>query len=406
MIPVGRTDSKRSTARMGDNARVENVSRSSPERDPMTPQPLIPNYGGANLSGVLPGCLLQPPGRRPDWFPSALAGAERIVLLLVDGLGYEQYLAHAQHMPNLATFEGPAITTVAPSTTATALTSLTTGATPLEHGIVGYRMAMDGVVMNTLRWGTDRGDARKAHPPDRVQPVPPFAGMAIPVVSRQDLENSAFSRAHLRGSVPRGWRAMSSIVEQTRILLESGEGFVYAYYDGLDKIAHERGFGPYYVSELRAIDWLIGHLVESLPAGTTIAVTADHGQVAVGPRLVELPEEILHLVDFQSGEGRFRWLHARRGKERDLEAIALESFGDIAWVRTRDRILDEEWFGSRRTSAHSDEAIRRLGDVALVPFADVSFDDPADSGPFPLECRHGSLTAAEMLVPLIARTLT
>jgi hypothetical protein len=83
--------------------------------------------------------------------------------------------------------------------------------------------------------------------------------------------------------------------------------------------------------------------------------------------------------------------------------MAQEHFGHLAWVRTRDQILDEEWFGFRGTSAHGEEAIRRMGDVALVPYEDVSFDDPADSGAFPLECRHGSLTRAEMLVPLIAR---
>ena len=44
----------------------------------------------------------------------------------------------------------------------------------------------------------------------------------------------------------------------------------------------------------------------------------------------------------------------------------------------------------------------RLGDVALVAHEPVSFYDPADSGPFQLVCRHGSLTAAEILVPFVA----
>ena len=44
----------------------------------------------------------------------------------------------------------------------------------------------------------------------------------------------------------------------------------------------------------------------------------------------------------------------------------------------------------------------RLGDVALAAHEPVSFHDPADTGPFELICRHGSLTSAEMLVPLLA----
>ncbi len=368
------------------------------------PGPIVPDYQGANLSGVVPGCLLFPPGRRPAWFPEDLNGAERIVLLLVDGLGYEQLRRHAMHAPTLAGFTGTSITSVVPSTTATALTSLTTGGTPLEHGIIGYRMSMDGTVMNTLRWGSDRRDLRKECPPEQVQPIPPFVGMSVPVVSRKDLESSAFSQAHLRGSLPMGWRAMSSIIEQCRQLVEDGNRFVYAYYDGLDKIAHERGFGPYYEAELAAVDWLIGTMLESLPSGTVLAVTADHGQVAVGSNLVHPDTSLLHHVEYQSGEGRFRWLHCRRGRASEALDIATELYADIAWVRTRDHILDEKWFGSRGTSAHADEAIRRMGDIALVPFADVSFDDPADSGPFALQCRHGSLTEAEMMVPLLCRT--
>ena len=42
-----------------------------------------------------------------------------------------------------------------------------------------------------------------------------------------------------------------------------------------------------------------------------------------------------------------------------------------------------------------------LGDVALVAREPVAFDDPADTGPFQLVSRHGSLTSAEMLVPLL-----
>lgn len=368
--------------------------------------PVAPEYAGANLTGVVPGCLLDRPGGRPDWFPAELNSAERIVLLLVDGLGYRQLRRFASCAPNLSSMNGGSITSVAPSTTATALTSLATGATPLEHGIIGYRMSMDGEVMNTLRWGSDRGDMRSKCPPERIQPIPPFAGMSVPVLSRRELESSAFSQAHLRGTVPLGWRAMSSIAEQARKLLERREPFVYAYYDGLDKIAHERGFGPYYEAELRAVDWLVGELLASLPSGSTLAVTADHGQVAVGRNVVALPETILRDVSFQSGEGRFRWLHCRRGRDGEVRKIAEEVFGDAAWICSKEEVIESEWFGPRGTSSHADEAIRRMGDVALVPFTDMSFDDPADSGPFPLECRHGSLTAEEMLVPLIAKHVT
>ena len=371
----------------------------------MQPVPVIPDYSGANLTGIIPGCLLGTSGRRPNWFPQPLQEAERIVLLVIDGLGYEQLLRHAHIAPNLMSLVGGSITTIAPSTTASALTSLVTGASPAEHGIVGYRMDMGDSIMNSLRWWSETRDLRKVHPPATVQPIPPFVGMTIPVVSRAELEGSAFTEAHLRGSRPCGWRAASSIVAQCANLISSGEKFVYAYYDGIDKIAHERGFGAYYDSEIAATDWLVGSLLNTLPSGTTLAITADHGQVQVDDNVVHLSDDIKASLHHQSGEGRFRWLHAKRGQESDLLQIATDSYSDIAWVASRDQVIEEAWLGPARGGRIADQVKRRLGDVALVPFTATTFDDPLDSGPFSLVCRHGSLTADEMFVPFLARTV-
>jgi hypothetical protein len=77
--------------------------------------------------------------------------------------------------------------------------------------------------------------------------------------------------------------------------------------------------------------------------------------------------------------------------------VALEAHGDEAWVMTRQQMIDDGWFGP----VVSPPIAARLGDVALIAKTPISFIDPADSGPFPLMCRHGSLTSAEMLVPLL-----
>jgi hypothetical protein len=91
-------------------------------------------------------------------------------------------------------------------------------------------------------------------------------------------------------------------------------------------------------------------------------------------------------------------LHARRGAVADLLAAAEASHGDVAWVVSRQQTIDEAWFGP----VVSPPVQARLGDVALVARADVSFHDPIDSGAYPLVCRHGSLTSAEVYVPLLA----
>ena len=80
-----------------------------------------------------------------------------------------------------------------------------------------------------------------------------------------------------------------------------------------------------------------------------------------------------------------------------MAEAARDEVGHLAWVVTREQTLDERWFGPAMAPA----VRSRLGDVALVAREPVSFHDPADSGPFELVCRHGSLTSAEVNVPLV-----
>jgi len=127
-------------------------------------------------------------------------------------------------------------------------------------------------------------------------------------------------------------------------------------------------------------------------------VTADHGQIDVGTRLELLGREAMASVRFLSGEGRFRWLHARPGADADLLAEVTERYGDSTWVMTRDQVIEDGLFGGRPDPG----LVSRLGDVALLPHRAIAFIDPADTGESRLESRHGSLTSAEMLVPLLA----
>lgn len=365
-------------------------------------EPIVPDYQGANVRGIIPAILGPTSWQHtlPSWMPPALSDAEQIVLLVVDGLGWDQLRDHAHVAPTIAGLDGRAITTVAPTTTATALTSIATGLTPGEHGVIGYRVVLAGEVVNMLRWTHDGADRRRSQPPSDIQRYPAFLGETIPVVSPSELCATAFSEAHLRGARPVGFRATSSMPVEIRRELAGGERFVYAYYGGVDRIAHERGFGEYYEAELRDADRLVADILDVLPPGAALLVTADHGQVSVGENIIVPSDELLAHVALQSGEGRFRWFHARRGATADLVAAAEQEFGDTGWVRTRQQLIDDGWFGP----TVAPPVAARLGDVAVVAREPVSYHDPDDSGPFELVCRHGSMTSAEILVPLVAGT--
>lgn len=364
----------------------------------MTPKPTLPQYSGANVRGIVPALFAPKGAEVPSWLPAGVCSARQVVLMVLDGLGWEQLQERAAIAPALTAMRGGAITTVAPSTTASALTSITTGLTPGEHGLVGYRMEVAGEILNVLRWHGDRGDLRRRIAPATTQPFVPFMGERVAVVSKAELESTAFTESHLRGGEQVGWRVASSLPLIVAQHLRRGDRFVYAYHDGIDKIAHERGLGEFYDAELRAVDRLVADLIALLPAGAALLVTADHGQVEVGERVLTPHADVLRMTRDQSGEGRFRWLHAKPGAADELLAAAVAHHGDTAWVHSRAELIEAGWFGP----VVSQPVAARFGDVALVPHQPISFHDPDDNGPYPLICRHGSLTSAEMLVPLLA----
>jgi hypothetical protein len=220
----------------------------------------------------------------------------------------------------------------------------------------------------------------------------------VPVVTRYDYGPTGFTAAHLRDVALHRWHTPAGLVTGVRTTVAAGAPFVYAYYEGIDKVAHAQGLGEYYDDEVAAVDRLVGDVLGVLPAGVVLVVTADHGQVDVGASIEVLGEDLMKDVTLLSGEGRFRWLHVRPGATGDVAAAAGEAFGDVAWVRTREQIIDEGWLGGVPSAA----VASRLGDVALVPWVPTAFMDPADTGELRLRARHGSLTVDEMLVPLLS----
>ena len=159
---------------------------------------VLPAYGRGCLTDLLPALTTADAGP----LPVELGSGPR-VLFVLDGLGWEQMAQWRHLLPNLSTFAGDAITTVAPSTTASALTSITTSLPPSQHGIVGYRMVVDDMVFNSLRWGSaERPDCRttvSARSDSALRPVPGSANGAG--------DQGRVSDHRFQSSSPSGWSA-------------------------------------------------------------------------------------------------------------------------------------------------------------------------------------------------------
>ncbi len=359
----------------------------------MTADQIRPDYGGPSVSGLVPALL----GRESaPWLPAPVAGARAVVLLVLDGFGWRAIDAARSRLPELAALEGGPITTVVPSTTAAALTSISSGLAPAAHGMVGYRMLVGGQVLDVLRWKVPEG-----RPPDASSVTlvhSPFGGRDIAVVVRAEFARTGFTESHMRGVRFVGWRTTATLVTHVARLVEAGEQFVYAYYDGVDKVAHEYGIlDGFFPAEQVAADRLVGDLLDVLPADTALVVTADHGQVQFEQWVTMEP--VARHVRAYAGDARLRYIYARPGAEGELLKAADDAFGDVAWVFGRDQLIDEGWLGPEPPPG---DVLGRIGDVTLAARGNVAFADPTHPRETRLLAGHGSLSPDEMLVPLLA----
>src|SRR5690606_13638681 len=133
--------------------------------------------------------------------PDAPAGARNIVFLIVDGLG-DGYLQRRGAGGALASKRRAAITSVFPSTTASAITTSYTGCTPLEHGLTGWftYFGEAGCVAAPLPF-MSRGDHQPLHrrgvsPRQLFTAEPLFDALPVPsfIVSPRDIVDSCYNQ--------------------------------------------------------------------------------------------------------------------------------------------------------------------------------------------------------------------
>jgi hypothetical protein len=370
------------------------------------PEMVVPAYGRSTLGELMPsiGAHLGVPGCRDDVL--GLPSAQRYVVVLVDGLGWHLVRRAMAGAPYLSWLlgEGRPITSGVPSTTATSLASLGTGLPPGRHGIVGYtsRVPGTGEILNALTWESDL--VARAY-----QPKPTFferaaaAGVRVSSVALERFEASGLTEAALRGAefVP----FADEKAEDDRIDLvvaAAGRGdrsLVYAYERELDHCGHVLGCeSPAWLSQLQRIDAMCERLRDALPDDVRLVITGDHGMVDVPTDhqiVAEDEPQLMRGVSALAGEGRFRQLYVDHGSATKVANRWRERLGDLAWVRTRDEAVEDGWFGPVE-----DDLRERYGHVLVAmrgSWAVMTRQFPRELS---LVGMHGSLTPAEMAVPL------
>lgn len=379
---------------------------------------ILPDYRGGGILNLIASCMGARGTRSThpslEALPAAdLAPARNVVLLLIDGLGYNYLMRHGAGSAIAARIRSR-MTSVFPSTTASAITTSFTGLSPAEHGLTGWFTWFPeaGTIAAPLpfkpRGEGDSLEQRGIDPAALYRGRPIFDALDTEsfVVSFRPIIDSNYNR-HFCGRAARlAYDDLAGFVAQTESAVKSGNArkFVYAYYPEFDASAHRYGVdSPQTATVFSAIDAAFSELQQRL-AGTETALilTADHGfldcpaenslELSACPELEELLARPL------TGERRVAFCHVREGRKQEFASRAADWLGDRADVIAGDVPLAEGWFGGGDLHPCIAE---RAGDFVLMMRDNYTVKDWLPGEPRHLHIgNHGGMSADEMYIPL------
>lgn len=358
----------------------------------------------ASLATVLPSSLAALRGEPNEL---GLPSMDHVLVVVVDGLGASALRARSGHARTLAAAlrRGRTIDAGFPTTTAGALTTLSTGAMPGEHGMVGYRVRDSAGRLTNQLSGWD-----EVMSPGVWQRSPTVfersaaAGVAAHAIGLPQYAGSGFTAAVLRGAQFTGARTLAErFAVAEGILAGAGPALSYLYIAELDSIAHACGWESHqWTAELEAVEALVSGLALRLGPRRGMLLTADHGILDIpksGHVFYDTAPELLQGVEQVAGEPRLLHLYAEPGAARGVAARWRAVEGGRSWVATRAEAIEAGWFGP---VVHP-EVEPRIGDVLVAARKRIAYYDSRDPQLTGRNMvgQHGSLTAEETRVPLL-----
>lgn len=338
-----------------------------------------------------------------------IGDVRRVAVVLVDGMGWHLLPELCADAPLLAAvLAGDAgwldeLACTFPSTTPTSLVSLGTGATPGEHGILGFTVKLPGSdrVLPHIIWRDDP-------PAAQWQPVPTWferlrrAKVSARAVLPAPFIGSGLTEAAYRGAEFHATATGEDYAARVADQLRATPGLVYGYTAELDTAAHLFGIGsPEWHAAAARVDALLTRLVEALPSDAALLVTADHGGVNVpGNSRIDLDADprLSAGIRVVAGDPRVRYLHTDPGAASDVLGAWTELLDGRAEVRSRNDAVAAGLFGP----VHPDH-LARIGDVVVSCIGDAAVLATAHEPPevANLVGFHGAGTPAEMAIPLV-----
>jgi hypothetical protein len=381
---------------------------------------VLPDYRGGGIvnlmSSLIAGFGGEPTGYPPlsGLSPDEFGAPRHVVLLIVDGLGYDYLLRRGggswlrQHLRGR-------LTSVFPSTTSAAMTTFYTGLAPQQHGLTGWHMYFRelGSVLAVLpgipryggvplkQCGIDPGRFFDHRPVFDRLPARSY------LVSPRRIAHSDFNLAHRGDAELRTYDTMGEFFLAIAGILRHARqrSFVCAYWPELDHISHEAGSESVEAaSHLEMFDGACRVFLKDIAGSDTlVVVTADHGFIdTCEQRTLDLdrhPDLADCLVLPLCGERRLAYCYVKSGRRDFFEEYVRSELGDYAELFLSRELIERGYFGLGEPHPRLAE---RVGDYALVMKDNCTVKDW-----LPTERRygqigvHGGVSGGEMHVPLV-----
>jgi len=380
----------------------------------------LPDYGGASLVNLMSSISAALGGPASDYPASQLAGldalpeARNVVLLVIDGLGYEFLCRHGDGTTLAGHLQGR-MTSVFPATTAAAVSTFATGLGPQQHAFTGWYMYLKelGTVAAVLPFRSRYGGstlgaagidaARIFNTPSLFERLP----VRSYAVMHEHIIHSDFSTAALGCAERLPYTSLKGLFQRITQALGRGEQrkYVYAYWSNLDGLAHEFGADSHEViAHFQELDAAFAAFLKTLRgSGTTVIVTADHGLIDTEPERIIQVHDHAPLADGLvlplCGEPRLAYCYVRAGRAGQFEDYVRTQLAHACDLYQSEQLVRDGWFGLGEAHPRLRD---RIGDYALVMKDNyVVKDRVLGETPYQQIGVHGGVSAEEMFVPLI-----
>jgi len=374
-----------------------------------------------------------------EFYRDKSTGCKKVVVFFVDGFGYEQFVKYQKQFSFLNRLADKGnvypITTIFPSTTAAALTTIHTGLTPQEHGLPEWYVYFEefDMVIETLPFRPLKKDEqpdsllKTGGRPEMLYEGPTIyeklknSGVKSFVFLYEGYANSAYSTVSQKGSEKVPYLHGSDLMVKLRRLLKevTSPAYFFVYWSQIDETEHE--FGPHteeYIAELSVFSHLVteeflNKIDEETAKDVLLLLTSDHGQVKLDPKEIIYLNKYSYLVEnlqnskngkliAPTGAPRDIFLFIQPEKIKETMVFLQQRLADKAEVMTVRDAFGANLFGIGNPI---ERFKRRIGNVLVLPYKDYGiWWEHVPEKPFKLLGHHGGLSEEEMMIPFgIAR---